>query len=71
MKTAAQIRKIVKANYSKFFAVKKMANQGLDTNYSVSNAYADDFTFLIDILAKDGIKAICQGNKNYLMVYGN
>lgn len=71
MTTAAQIRKIVKANYSKFFAVQKMKHQGSDTNYCLSNAYADDFTFLINAFAENGIKAICIGNKNSLMVYGN
>jgi hypothetical protein len=71
MTTAAQIRRIVKANYSKHFAVVKMKHQGLDTNYCLSNAYADDFTFLIQLLAVAGIKSECVGVKNSLIVYGN
>jgi hypothetical protein len=71
MTTAAQIRKIVKTNYNKHFAVQKMKNQGSDTNYCVSNAYADDFTILLDLFNAAGIKAECVGNKNSLIVYGD
>ena len=71
MTTAAQIRKIVKGNYNKHFAVVKMKHQGLDTNYCLSNAYADDFGYLVDLLAGAGIKAECIGTPNSLIVYGN
>lgn len=71
MTTAAQIRIIVKTNYNKHFAVQKMKHQGLDTNYCVSNAYADDFTGLVALFNAAGIKAECVGNKNSIMVYGD
>lgn len=68
--TAAQIRREVKKLYNKHFAVVKMKYTGLDTEWSVSNCYTDDFSSIAAVLRSLGFNVINnqEWNKNSFVV---
>lgn len=70
--TASRIRKEVKKFYNKHFAVIKMKYTGLDSEWCVSNAYADDFSSIANELKNLGfnVETNDNWNKNSFVVKG-
>ena len=68
--TANIIRKEIKKMYQKHFAVSKMKFTGLDNEWCISNAYADDFTEIADKLISLNfiVEKNIYGNKNSFII---